>query len=177
MWCGRRHHDGVERRLIKVARHVGAAEGVLAFFPGGEARLEIGGGHAHLACDFVERFALEAVGLLDVVVRGLEGLLHVGVKEEVGHAVLLLEDGGGDCVAGVELVEEALAVLVDENGAVAAHGFGDHFAHLGNDRRVRLDFRHVDELCADLFGERDAFAQSARMVRRGKALEAGHVLA
>ena len=177
---GRRHHDGVERSLIEVARHVGATEGVLArslaLLPGFKGGLELVGGHAHLAGEFVKRLALEAVGLLDVVVRGLQGLLHVGVEEEVGHAVLLLEDGGGDRIAGVELVVEAGAVLVDEDGAVAADGFGDHFTDLGHDGRVGLDFRHVDELSADLFGKDDAFTLGARMVRRGEALQAGHVL-
>ena len=177
---GRRDHDGVERSLIEVARHVGAAEGVLAgslaLLPGVDGGLEFGGGNAHLAGDFFNRGAGDAVGLLDVLVRGLQGLLHVGVEEEVGHAVLLLEDGGGDRVAGVELVEEALAVLVDEDGAVAANGFGDHFADLRHHGRVRLDFGHVDELGTGLFSEKEAVARGARMVRRGEALQTGHVL-
>ena len=77
---------------------------------------------------------LRAVLLLDVVVRGLQGLLHIAVEEQVSNAVLLLQDGGGNLVAGFELVEEALAFLVDQDSAVAADGFGDHFADVPEQR-------------------------------------------
>ena len=39
-----------------------------------------------------------------------------------------------------------------------------------------LDFRHVDELSADLFGKDDAFTLGARMVRRGEAFRRGTYL-
>ena len=105
--------NGVERALVEVARHIGTAESVLIGGLAGLPRIHRGlqrvGRNAHLAGDFIERSAVEAVLLLDVVVRGLQGLLHIAVEEQVSNAVLLLQDGGGNLVAGFELVEEALA--------------------------------------------------------------------
>ena len=78
--------NGVERALVEVARHIGTAESVLIGGLAGLPRIHRGlqrvGRNAHLAGDFIERSAVEAVLLLDVVVRGLQGLLHIAVEEQ-----------------------------------------------------------------------------------------------
>ena len=85
-----------------------------------------GGGDGHELALGVE--AGVAQGLDDVREQGRVDRAHVEV--DVPHAGLLQLglDGAGDLVAGLELVDEALAVGVEERGALAADRLGDEEA-------------------------------------------------
>ena len=153
---GRGHDDGVERSLVERTGQVSAAE--LLVVLGGHSSsvfrhglLEGSSRNLHLGSDFIKGVARDGVALLDVVVRGLQGLLHIRVEEEERVLVGLLQNGGRNVVAGLELVVEALAFVIHENGAVAADSFSDHFAVARNHRRVGLDLGHIDQLGTGLF--------------------------
>ena len=66
--------------------------------------------------------------------------------------------------------------MIHENGAVAADSFSDHFAVARNHRRVGLDLGHIDQLGTGLFSHDHAVAGSARLVRRGEALQTRNVV-
>ena len=57
------------------------------------------------------------------------------------------------------LLHEALAVLVEQVGALAAGALGDQEAVLRERRRVVLDHLHVHQRRADAVGQRDAVAR------------------
>ena len=82
-----------------------------------------------------------------------------------------------DVVAGLELVHEALAVLIVERGALAADGFGDQEALAAReaDDRGGVELRELEvrELGAGRAGEDEAGAERARRVRRARPQRGG----
>ena len=97
-------------------------------------------------------------------------LADVVVPENPAVAARLLQDGFGEHDAAVEFFHEALAFLVEHDGAVKA-GVGDQFDH-ARDRvadRVGLDVAHVDEFGTGLFGDVEGFTRGTRSVGRHEA--------
>ena len=171
------HDDRVVARLVKRTFHLGTAAatvltgslilGVLC-----HRGLEGISRNLHLAGDFFKGLTLKNhARALDVAFDGLEALTDGFIKEEVGVAGGLLQNGGRDLVTGAQFVVEALAVHVDEHSTVTADSFRDHDAGLFVKGRVGLNFRQIHEGCADLFGQKQAVARGTRMVRGGKALQ------
>ena len=118
-------------------------------------------------------------GLVDVLELRLDELgAEVADVEE--HAAVdaapLLDLGGlgaGDAVAGGELphvggvtVHEALALGVEEVGALAAGGLREQHAVASERRRVVLDHLHVEQRRAGAVGEGDAVAGADERVGR-----------
>ena len=82
-----------------------------------------------------------------------------------------------DVVAGLELVHEALAVLIVQRRALAADGFGDQEALAAGeaDDRGGVELRELEvrELGAGRAGEDEAGAERARRVRRARPQRGG----
>jgi hypothetical protein len=97
---------------------------------------------------------------------------HVEADRGRAGAAELVVDRAGDGVARVELVDEALAVLVVQRRALAAHGLGDQEALAAleaDDRgRVELGELEVGEHRARLTGEQEAGPERAGRVGRAR---------
>ena len=97
---------------------------------------------------------------------GVRALLDLAVEDRVAVLARLLENGLAHHVAALEFLDEALAFLVDQDGAFEAcvvdelDGARVRVAH-----RIGLDEAHVDDLCADVLRHRDAFTHGAGHVR------------
>ena len=92
------------------------------------------------------------------------------VPKHPAVAASLIENGFGEHVAAAELFNEALAFLIQHDGAVKA-GIRDQFNH-ARDRvadRIGLDVLHVDEFCARTLSHIEGLARGARSVRGLKA--------
>ena len=113
----------------------------------------------------------DGVALGRVARVGGGGVHHLLVDDRVGVAALLRQLGGGDDVAGLQLVDEALALLVDEDRAVAADALGDQRRGLRIDGRMNLNLLQVHSRRADGHGHVDAVAGRARRVGGHEALE------
>ena len=87
------------------------------------------------------------------------------VKNFKGGAARLRRDGRARDVARGHLGNEALAFAVDENRALPAHRLRNNDGRPDKERRIELNFLHVDERRADLFAEVHAVARRARLVR------------
>ena len=102
-------------------------------------------------------------------------MTHVEVDRLALGAGELVHDGAAHHVTGGELGElvtlghEALAILVDEVRALAAHRFADELPRRACDvqrRRMELDELQIADACARAIRHRDAVTRRCLGVRR-----------
>ena len=114
---------------------------------------------------------LKGLGLLHAAL--LEHVLHLAAREEVNFVFIrvaqmilqqpvglagLREDSLAQHVARRAFVDEAVAILIDEE-AVAARGLDvEHEARARRAVRVNLNVGEADQICVDLFGHDEAVA-------------------
>ena len=174
------HGDGVERRgLERLDETGGAAERVLgaadALVVGVDRRLQRVGRDTERVGEAGQVVSLDAH--LAVLIAGAGAVVVVDglVVDDPDLAAVLLELGGRHDVAGVHLVDEALAGVVHQDGAAAADALGDEGA-AGVDGGVDLDLAHLNEVGAGLLRHDHAVAGDAGGVRGDERGEVGTVL-
>ena len=164
------------RSLVHTDQHFGAPEEIILLVIEGlvvliEARLDNLLIHTDQLRDVSDRVALRHQLLSRVVLSHLVLRVDGVVDHEVSDSARLLQFVSGHHVARQELIREALAVLVQQEAAAGTHRFRDQSAVLLDNGRVNLDLLDVGEASANLLGEDDAVTGSARVVRRGEALQ------
>ena len=141
--------------------------------PVGHGLLQVLSIHAEMLAARLEGISLhqlaagEQVLILGLVGLGHAGLLHgVLIPEQVRARAGLFGHGLGDHVAGLQLLDEALALLVHQHAvAVQAHvGHVQQRAGLGVTGGIGLDVLHVHGIRADGGGHGDAVAGAAHCV-------------
>ena len=86
------------------------------------------------------------------------------VEDDVAVSVRLLKLRLGDYVAAGQIIDETFALGVDDDGAVAAYGFGDQRPVLLNDGGMELDLFHIHSVCPYGLGHGDAVAGGTGVV-------------
>ena len=100
----------------------------------------------------------------DVLVGGFVFRPHVLVKDDIREVLRQRDNRGGDLIAGLHFVEEAVSLRVHQNRPAAANRFGNQIRGLLFDGRVDLDFAHIHGARADAFKQRDTAAGGPFMV-------------
>ncbi len=170
------HPDGVVLRPVHRPRDVLALElgvllgreGLVVVFHGSRQCI---GGYAHLGGKLGHAVCLLHKAQHDVAVDLNVALADILAQHQEGGFFRLSQDGGGGLIAGGELVHEALAGVVHQDGPAAAHRLGDEDLGLSPHGRMDLDLLHVDHVSADLLRQCNTLAGSARLVRGGGLLE------
>src|SRR5699024_10635592 len=122
--------DGVVGRGVQGVGEAGAAK--LLVHAGGHGRVPLvhgggkgGGVHAHGLGQLLIGLAGHGVAVFDVALDDAGGVGHGLVDDQPAVAAGLGDLGGRDHVAGAHLVGEAVALGVDQDGAVAAQALSD----------------------------------------------------
>ena len=162
--------DGVE---VAAEVEVGVVAVLAVLVPLLHGLRQFGGVHAKGLAHGFKRVALyDDLARLKVLVLVLvrdqqTGLVGVRlVEQHVRLAVGLLDDGVGQHVATVQLLDEAVAFLVHHDGTA----FEAHVSHVqertgfGVAHGVRLDVLHVDEVRARSLAHGDAVARGSHRV-------------
>ena len=131
---------------------------------------------AHSLAQLLVGSAGDGVALLDVALDDAGSIDHGLIDDQPAVAAGLSDLSGGDDVTGADLVDEALAFLVDEDSAVAAQALGDEGSGVGLNGGVDLDLVHVHGSSADGLSHLDALALDAGGVGGHEALQLGLVL-
>ena len=174
--------DGVVGRLAQVGLHAGGAVEVRVLLirhvliPLCQGVGQGGGVDLQLLRQGLDGVALDGDAGGDVFFDGLEAVAQVLVEDDVGVAAGLGQLAGGDHVAGQQLVDEALALLVDQDRAVAADALGDEHAGALLHGGVELDLVDVHQSRAHRLGHADAVAGDAGGAGGDGALEVGLVV-
>ena len=86
------------------------------------------------------------------------------VKDDISEVLRQRDNRGGNLIAGLHFVEEAVALLVHQNRPAAADRLGNQIRGLLLDGRVNLDFAHIHRPGPDAFKQRDTAAGRPSMV-------------
>ena len=172
----RSNHNCVVRSFGQRTRHIGTAElsvflvslelGVVS-----QSGFQVVSVDAEFLSEFFRCLAFSNETLLDVCFDGFQALANAVIEEEVADFVSLLQFGSRNDVTSLEFVDEAFAFFVDEDSAVAANSFSDHFAVAGDNCRVSLNLFHVNSSSTDLFSHDDTVTGCAGLVSCSKAFQ------
>ena len=174
--------DGVVGRLAQIRVHAcGAVEVRIllvghVLIPLGQGVGQGGRVDLQLLGQLLDGVALDGDAGGDVLFDGLQAVAQVLVEDDVGIAARLGQLAGGDHVAGQQLVDKALALLVDQDRAVAADALGDEHAGALLHGGMELDLVDVHQVRAHRLGHDNAVAGDAGGAGGDGALEVGLVV-
>ena len=143
------------------AAEVGVILGLNVAVPLLHGLCEGSGIDAHSLAQLLVGSAGDGVALLDVALNDAGSIDHGLIDDQPAVAAGLSDLSGRDDVTGADLVDEALAFLVDEDSAVAAQALGDEGSGVGLNGGVDLDLVHVHGSSADGLSHLDALALDA----------------
>ena len=176
----RGHLDGVEGSGIQRIGEGDAAEVRVRL--GGDLLVPVvhgGGKGVRRDADFLsQRFiavrrVAEVRAALDVALDDGGSIRHLLIDDQPAEGAGLGDFRRGNHVAGADFVDEALALGVDQDRAVAAQTLGDQGRGIRLHGGMDLDLVHIDGVRAGLHGHGDALALRAGGVGGHEAVQRG----
>ena len=113
---------------------------------------------------FADRVAFLGKTELKSRARLLDLVSDFLIENLIGNAARLFAHRSTCDVARREFADKALAFLIDEHGASAAHCFGDNHGRAHHERRVKLDFLGIGHRSADFLRKHHAVTLTAGLV-------------
>ena len=126
--------------------------------------------------EFLNGVGLHGDSRRDIFFDGFQSVSQMLVENQVGVTSGLFEFGGGYHVTRFHLVDKTLALLIDQNRAVAAHAFRNEHTRALLHGRVKLDLVNIHESRADFLRHDNAVAGNAGGAGRDGAFQVGPVL-
>ena len=173
--------DGIVRRHAQVRLHAGGASevGIVlsrhVAIPVGERLCQGRGIDIQLFGQPLDGVGLHRDAGGDVFFNGLQAVAQALVENDVGIASGLLEFARGDNVAGLQFIDEAFAVLIDQDRAVAAHALGDEHARALLNGGMELDLLDVYQIGSHGLSHDDAVAHDAGSAGGDRAEQVGTI--
>ena len=174
--------DGIVGALAQVVVHGGGTAKVRVIL-GGYIAVPVrqslgqhGAVHAQLLAQRINggRFLHDAG--LDVLLGSLQTLPQALIEDDVGVAALLLEFRCGDLVSGQHFVDEAQALLVDQNCAVSADTLGNQHGGALLYSGMELNLVQIPRGSAYRGGHDDAVAGGTGGIGGHRTGQAGFIL-
>ena len=132
--------------------------------------------HANGLGQFLVGSALRGIAFLDVALDDAGSIGHGLIDHQPAVAARLCDLSSGNHVTGAHFVNEALAVSVDQDRAIAAQALGDQGSGVSLHSGVDLDLVHIHGTGTDGRCHLNALALDAGSVGGHKALELRLVL-
>ena len=147
--------DRIVGSLAQIHLHTGCASEIRIIFicnvfvPVAECFCKGLGIHIDLFCQIFDGFTFYSNACGNIFFRCLETFAESLVEDDICVASGLFQFCCGDNISGEELIGKSLAVLIDQDSAVAADALCDQHAGLLFNSGVELDLLDIDKVCSD----------------------------